>query len=88
MFLALINQSVMILYSSDESEVVGSLSQIHPIGTFVQIHELQDLGDKLRMVVMAHRRIKINELIIEDAAETTQGGTLKIALSYQVLFHL
>jgi len=50
------------------------LSQIHPIGTFVQIHELQDLGDKLRMVVMAHRRIKINELIVEDAVETAEAA--------------
>jgi len=59
---------------NDESEVVGDLSQIHPIGTFVQIHELQDLGDKLRMVVMAHRRIKINELIVEDAVETAEAA--------------
>jgi hypothetical protein len=26
------------------------------VGTFVQISELQDLGDRIRMIVMAHRR--------------------------------
>lgn len=88
MTIILLNENINFFDSSDESEVVGDLSQIHPIGTFVQIHELQDLGDKLRMVVMAHRRIKINELILEDVAEAAQGGSLKIVLSYHVLSHL
>jgi Lon-like ATP-dependent protease len=44
---------------ANESEVVNSLDEIHPIGTFVVIHELQDLGDRLRMIVMAHRRIRV-----------------------------
>ena len=85
------DKHILALFSSDESEVVGDLSQIHPIGTFVQIHELQDLGDKLRMVVMAHRRIKINELIVEDAVETAEaaeGDSLKIAYSCHVLYQL
>lgn len=43
----------------DDSQVVSDLSQVHSVGTFVQIHEMQDLGTKLRLVVMAHRRIKI-----------------------------
>ena len=51
---------------SNESEVVNSLDDIHPVGTFVQIHELQDLGDRLRMIVMAHRRIRIQKQIEED----------------------
>ena len=33
----------------------------------MQIHELQDLGDKLRMIVMAHRRIRAVEALPEDA---------------------
>ena len=41
---------------TNESEVVDSLSDLHSVGTFVQIHEFQDLGDRLRMVVMGHRR--------------------------------
>lgn len=41
---------------SNEKEVVEKLEDIHSIGTFVQIHEMQDLGDRLRLMVMAHRR--------------------------------
>lgn len=44
------------LSRSDESDVVESLDAIYTTGTFVQIHEMQDLGDKLRMIVMGHRR--------------------------------
>ncbi|KAK7595172.1 hypothetical protein V9T40_001605 [Parthenolecanium corni] len=43
----------------NKSAIVNDLSEIYDVGTFVQIHELQDLGNKLRMVVTAHRRIKI-----------------------------
>lgn len=43
--------------------MINDLSEVFNVGTFVQIHELQDLGDKLRLVVMAHRRIKINGII-------------------------
>ncbi|KAF0306415.1 Lon protease, mitochondrial [Amphibalanus amphitrite] len=51
----------------NDDEVVSRLSEIHPVGTFVQIHELQDLGDKLRMIVMAHRRIRAVRPLPEDA---------------------
>ena len=40
----------------NEAETVEDLSDLHGVGTFVQIHEFQDLGDRLRMVVMGHRR--------------------------------
>lgn len=43
---------------SNESDVVESLDAIYSTGTFVQIHEMQDLGDKLRMIVMGHRRLE------------------------------
>ena len=43
----------------DDSQIITDLSEVHSVGTFVQIHEMQDLGTKLRLVVMAHRRIKI-----------------------------
>ncbi|XP_074650572.1 lon protease homolog, mitochondrial-like isoform X2 [Tubulanus polymorphus] len=52
----------------NEAEVVSTLDDIHNVGTFVQIHELQDLGDKLRMIVMGHRRISIKGLLPADAA--------------------
>uniref|UniRef100_A0A4W6BX88 Lon protease homolog, mitochondrial n=1 Tax=Lates calcarifer TaxID=8187 RepID=A0A4W6BX88_LATCA len=43
---------------SNESDVVESLDAVYSTGTFVQIHEMQDLGDKLRMIVMGHRRLE------------------------------
>jgi len=40
----------------NDAEVVTRLDDVYSVGTFVQIHELQDLGEKLRMIVMGHRR--------------------------------
>ncbi|XP_024868385.1 lon protease homolog, mitochondrial isoform X2 [Temnothorax curvispinosus] len=51
----------------NEADVVQSLDEIYPIGTFAQVHEVQDLGNRLRLVIMAHRRIKIVNQIFEDA---------------------
>ncbi|XP_027272634.1 LOW QUALITY PROTEIN: lon protease homolog, mitochondrial isoform X2 [Cricetulus griseus] len=45
---------------NNESDVVESLDEIYHTGTFAQIHEMQDLGDKLRMIVTGHRRIHIS----------------------------
>ena len=56
----------MIFYFSNDSEVAGSLSDIYPVGVFVQIHELDDLGKKLRLIVMAHRRISITKSFTPD----------------------
>ncbi|KAJ8303937.1 hypothetical protein KUTeg_017520 [Tegillarca granosa] len=55
---------------SNEAEVVNNLDDIYPVGTFVQITEMQDLGDKLRMIVMGHRRITITSKITEDPLAT------------------
>ncbi|XP_053318178.1 lon protease homolog, mitochondrial [Spea bombifrons] len=59
---------------NNESDVVGSLDEIYQTGTFVQIHEMQDMEDKLRMIVMGHRRIRINkELDVEaDGAKSEE----------------
>uniref|UniRef100_A0AAR2IYZ5 Lon protease homolog, mitochondrial n=1 Tax=Pygocentrus nattereri TaxID=42514 RepID=A0AAR2IYZ5_PYGNA len=54
---------------SDESDVVESLDAVYNTGTFVQIHEMQDLGDKLRMIVMGHRRIRITKQLDVDVDE-------------------
>jgi len=43
------------------------LSEVYPVGTFSQIHEMQDVGDRLRLVVMAHRRIRILGQIVDDS---------------------
>uniref|UniRef100_A0A7N6B5I2 Lon protease homolog, mitochondrial n=1 Tax=Anabas testudineus TaxID=64144 RepID=A0A7N6B5I2_ANATE len=57
---------------NNESDVVESLDAIYSTGTFVQIHEMQDLGDKLRMIVMGHRRIQITrQLDVEPEEEGT-----------------
>lgn len=49
---------------SNYSDVVESLDAIYSTGTFVQIHEMQDLGDKLRMIVMGHRRLETLVLLL------------------------
>ncbi|KAH6939863.1 hypothetical protein HPB50_021909 [Hyalomma asiaticum] len=59
---------------SNESEVVDKLDDLYSVGTFVQIHELQDLGEKLRMIVMAHRRVKIIRQLVEEGEETKKSN--------------
>ncbi|XP_012944402.1 lon protease homolog, mitochondrial [Aplysia californica] len=51
---------------SNESDVVDRLDDVYEVGTFVHITEMHDLGDRLRMIVMAHRRIKITDLAVEE----------------------
>jgi len=63
----------------NETEVVETLNDIYPVGTFAQIQEMQDLGDKLRLVVIAHRRIKITGQLFEDLeAPVNQKGIKKL----------
>ncbi|XP_056095069.1 lon protease homolog, mitochondrial [Rhinichthys klamathensis goyatoka] len=70
---------------SNESDVVESLDAVYRTGTFVQIHEMQDLGDKLRMIVMGHRRIRINKQLDVEPEEPAsleleaEGEPLKAA---------
>ncbi|XP_001143873.3 lon protease homolog, mitochondrial isoform X1 [Pan troglodytes] len=54
---------------SNESDVVESLDEIYHTGTFAQIHEMQDLGDKLRMIVMGHRRVHISRQLEVEPEE-------------------
>lgn len=42
---------------SNEAETVTSLDDIYQVGAFVQITEFYDMGDKIRMVVLGHRRL-------------------------------
>ncbi|XP_006896431.1 PREDICTED: LOW QUALITY PROTEIN: lon protease homolog, mitochondrial [Elephantulus edwardii] len=67
---------------NNESDVVESLDEVYQTGTFVQIHEMQDLGDKLRMIVMGHRRIRINRQLEvepeEPEAENKQKARRKL----------
>lgn len=50
------------------SDVIKNLDEVYKIGAFVQIHEVHDMGDRLRMIVMAHRRIKIVGIASDDLA--------------------
>lgn len=66
----------------NQSEVVEDINELHPVGTFVQIMEMQDLGQKIRMVVMAHRRIKIIESVIEEDVETTVAAEVAASIEH------
>ncbi|XP_017842207.1 lon protease homolog, mitochondrial isoform X1 [Drosophila busckii] len=57
---------VFLKKSDGEEEIIHKLDDVYSIGTFAQIQELQDLGDKLRMVVVAHRRIRITGQVVEE----------------------
>ncbi len=48
------------------AEVVKSPEELYPVGSFVQIIEMQDLGSRLRMVVMSHRRISLQGQVHEE----------------------
>lgn len=63
-----------------EEEVVSNLSDIYHVGVFAQIHEMQDLGDRLRLVVMAHRRIKITGQISDIEDEPVARGKFLLFL--------
>ena len=57
----------------DDSEIVNNVDDVHNVGVFAQIHEMQDLGDRLRLVVMAHRRIKITGQILDSEEDRLKG---------------
>lgn len=61
----------------NEAEVVNNLNDVYNVGVFAQIHEMQDLGDRLRLVVMAHRRIKLKGQILENLDEEPKGKSIQ-----------
>lgn len=67
----------------NEKEVVDKLDEVYPVGTFAQIQEIQDLGDKLRLVVVAHRRIKITGQLYEDIEKIGPKGESVLMTIYQ-----
>uniref|UniRef100_A0A0A9X8U9 Lon protease homolog, mitochondrial n=1 Tax=Lygus hesperus TaxID=30085 RepID=A0A0A9X8U9_LYGHE len=58
----------------NEKQVIDKVEEVYKIGTFGQIHEMQDLGDKLRLVIMSHRRIKLLGPLFEDADASTEAN--------------
>ncbi|CAH4023239.1 unnamed protein product [Pieris brassicae] len=65
----------------EKTDVVSNLDDLHQVGVFAQIHEMQDMDFKLRLVVMAHRRIKITGHFIEDEIET---GPAEMKLKFPI----
>uniref|UniRef100_A0A1B6G104 Lon protease homolog, mitochondrial n=1 Tax=Cuerna arida TaxID=1464854 RepID=A0A1B6G104_9HEMI len=63
----------------NDSQVVNHVSEVYPIGAFAQIQELHDMGDKLRMIVLGHRRIKLLGQI-QDIEEHISEMTLKFPM--------
>lgn len=57
------------------------MDDIYSVGTFAQVHEVQDLGNRMRLVVMAHRRIKIVNQIFEDGNAKSEQGKESIYVS-------
>lgn len=68
----------------NEKEVVDKLDEIYNVGTFAQVQEMQDLGDKLRIVVTAHRRIKLTGQMFETLDPPVPKG--KSTNFFNVLF--
>uniref|UniRef100_A0A1I8F064 Lon protease homolog n=1 Tax=Wuchereria bancrofti TaxID=6293 RepID=A0A1I8F064_WUCBA len=50
----------------NESETVESLSELHAVGSFAQINVMGDNGDKIELVLVAERRIRILEPVADD----------------------
>uniref|UniRef100_A0A7N8WS44 Lon protease homolog, mitochondrial n=1 Tax=Mastacembelus armatus TaxID=205130 RepID=A0A7N8WS44_9TELE len=73
------------VFCSNESDVVESLDSIYSIGSFVQIHEMQDLGDKLRMIVMGHRRLETLLVMGKMHSEADLGPELQTLPSSNIL---
>ena len=46
----------VIVSYSNENDVIRSLDEIYDVGTFVQITELHDYGERIRMIIQGHRR--------------------------------
>lgn len=46
------------------------MNDLHHVGTFVHIHELQDVDEnKMRLIVMAHRRIALMAVFPDHTPE-------------------
>uniref|UniRef100_A0A183SNB0 Lon protease homolog, mitochondrial n=1 Tax=Schistocephalus solidus TaxID=70667 RepID=A0A183SNB0_SCHSO len=61
---------------NDTSDVVTSLDDIYRVGTFVQIPEWDDMGVKMRMLVIGHRRIQIIKDIPDVASDAAIDAIL------------
>ena len=51
----------------NELDVANELSEVYNVGTFVKIYHTRNVGDRFRLVVMGHRRVRILRQIIDDS---------------------
>jgi len=66
------------LICSNDKEVVHTVKDLHNVGTFCGIVEMQDMGDKLRMIVMAHRRIRlIGQMVVDEKDEELENEIIQ-----------
>jgi len=50
------------------------------------VHEVQDMGNKLKLVIMAHRRIKIVNQIFEDTSKSEHGNKYFYLSYFLIIF--
>lgn len=72
-----------------ESTQVTNINQLHPIGTFVKIGEMERRGDQLHLIATGHRRIQLIRAVDEEPRRKTvltikdimkpTGGKVKVA---------
>ncbi|CAH8554341.1 unnamed protein product [Schistosoma turkestanicum] len=55
--------------NTEQSDVANSMDELHRVGTFVHIPEWDDLGSKIRLLVIGHRRIELIRPVPEDSVE-------------------
>lgn len=67
--------------SRNDKQVVDNLDEVYKVGTFGQIHEMQDLGDRLRLVVMSHRRIRLLGPLFETE-DPQKGRVVRVTLQF------
>lgn len=65
--------------ANSKAEVVKDVGELYEVGVIAQIYEFQDLGDKLRLVVKALRRICLKEKLNPEELDLSKvkgkGGT-------------
>ncbi|CAG9538339.1 unnamed protein product [Cercopithifilaria johnstoni] len=60
----------------NDSETVESLSELHTVGSFAQINVMGDNGDKIELVLVAERRIRILEPVADDINTSENIGKI------------
>lgn len=60
-----------------EVNVAKGIDEICDVGVFAQVHEVQDLGDRIRLVATAHRRIRLKKQIRPDVPLKGSGKRKK-----------